>query len=414
MNEQHGCERVEQIIEPITTWVKALVEDMGTLDAAALERRVRGEGLEQLAGVFTALVQAKVDAADAPGRCGCGGRLHHGGRREREVMSSLGPVPLNGVYRRCRSCGHTTHAVDAVSKDWLSTPMQELVTLLGVSMASFAKASAVCGQVLGVKLSPQTVCRVTQAAGRALPPPPEASREVSLTPGGRVTGSCDGTSVNTREHGWRELKAYLFERGDKPARVRLADAALEPTGAFFPRVRQGAIAVRAANADQLFFVADAAAWIDQGLRVNLPTATRIIDIYHAYQHVHTAAKTMFGEGTDKATRWSVLWCEQLRLEGGPAVWDRLRRTRWRYPQGSPPRAGLDQLLGYLDRHAGHLDYPTYIRRGWPISSGPMESLCKQLGQRLKGCGMRWNQENVTPMARLLCRWHTNQPLNQAA
>lgn len=106
--------------------------------------------------------------------------------------------------------------------------------------------------------------------------------------------------------------------------------------------------------------------------------------------------------------------EQLRLEGGAGVWDWLRRTRWRYEPSSPARRGLEQLLGYLERHAPHLDYPAYIRRGWPISSGPMESACKQLGLRLKGCGMRWNQENVTPMARLVCRWNTGQPLKDAA
>lgn len=283
-------------------------------------------------------------------------------------------------------------------------------------MGSFAKASAVCERALGVRVSTQTVCRVTEAAGAALPEAPPTPTAVE--PGGRLWGSCDGTSVNTREDGWRELKAYRFEHGQDGQRVCLADAALERTEAFFPRVRRGAAALRAGDADAVLFVADAAAWIDQGLRINLPTATRIIDIYHAYSHVHDAAKALFGEGSDKAAAWGKTWCEQLRLRGGRAVWDRLRRTRWRYASGtlpgSPPRDALDRLLGYLDRHAAHLDYPRYLGRGWPISSGPMESTCKQLGLRLKGCGMRWNQRNVTPMARLLCRWHTDQPLTQAA
>lgn len=414
MFEQQGCGLADQIINGLSAWVKTLVDESGALDVAALERRVREEGVEQLAGVLGALFQARVDAADTAGRCDCGRRLHHAGRRGREVMSSLGPVKLTGVYRRCRGCGQSTHAVDAVGGAWLSGPMEELLTLLGVSMASFAKASSVCEQVVGVKVSPQTLCRVTESAGRRLPPTPRQVPACErVTSGGVLTGSCDGTSVNTREDGWRELKAYRFEHGEGKAQVRLADAALEKTGAFFPRVRAGAAALGAGDAGRLFFVADAAAWIDEGLRINLPTATRIIDIYHAYQHIHTAAQGMF-EREEKITDWAGLWCEQLRLEGGRAVWDRLRRTRWRYASGSPPRRALDQLLGYLDRHAEHLDYPAYLRHGWPISSGPMESQCKQLGLRLKGCGMRWNRANVTPMARLLCRWHTNHPLTAAA
>jgi len=34
----------------------------------------------------------------------------------------------------------------------------------------------------------------------------------------------------------------------------------------------------------------------------------------------------------------------------------------------------------------------------------MESFCKQLGQRLKGPGMRWNRQNVGPMAALVTLW----------
>jgi len=39
-----------------------------------------------------------------------------------------------------------------------------------------------------------------------------------------------------------------------------------------------------------------------------------------------------------------------------------------------------------------------------ISSGPMESFCKQLGLRLKGPGMRWSTSSIDPMAALVSRW----------
>jgi hypothetical protein len=34
----------------------------------------------------------------------------------------------------------------------------------------------------------------------------------------------------------------------------------------------------------------------------------------------------------------------------------------------------------------------------------MESLCKQLGLRMKGPGMRWSIKNVSAMACLVARW----------
>jgi hypothetical protein len=62
----------------------------------------------------------------------------------------------------------------------------------------------------------------------------------------------------------------------------------------------------------------------------------------------------------------------------------------------------------LDRHARRLNYPEMLARGLPVDSGGIESLCKQLGTRLKSGGKRWNSGNVTPMALLTCRWVTGQ------
>lgn len=59
-------------------------------------------------------------------------------------------------------------------------------------------------------------------------------------------------------------------------------------------------------------------------------------------------------------------------------------------------------------HAKHLAYEEYGKEGYPISSGSMESFCEQLGQRLKGPGMRWNKTNVTPMATMVGLWANDQ------
>jgi len=95
----------------------------------------------------------------------------------------------------------------------------------------------------------------------------------------------------------------------------------------------------------------------------------------------------------------------LRTYGGRAVWKDLRRVRYRDPRR---QQALEALLTYLDRQADRLDYPTYEYLGYPISNGPMESFRKQLGQRLKGPGMRWSVRNVNPMAALVSLWSDGQ------
>lgn len=73
-----------------------------------------------------------------------------------------------------------------------------------------------------------------------------------------------------------------------------------------------------------------------------------------------------------------------------------------------PPEGVTELRCYLDKNADRLDYPHYKQHSYPISSGMMKSACKQLGLRIKGPGMRWNTENVTPMATLVSLWINNE------
>jgi len=130
-------------------------------------------------------------------------------------------------------------------------------------------------------------------------------------------------------------------------------------------------------------------------------ARRIVDIWHAYQHVHEASRKIFGEGTPRAGRWAKKYCDELRKYGGWTVWNSLRRVRYK---DRDRQEALEGLLTFLRRNADRMDYPTYERAGRPISNGSMESFCKQLGQRLKGPGMRWSMRNIDPMAALVSLW----------
>jgi hypothetical protein len=93
---------------------------------------------------------------------------------------------------------------------------------------------------------------------------------------------------------------------------------------------------------------------------------------------------------------------RLTEQGGAGLADRLPRLALFYVDPDYQRAVLDHVR-FLDTHAGRMRYPEMLAEGLSVDSGGMESTCKQLGQRLKGTGMRWSVENVTPMAMLTCR-----------
>jgi hypothetical protein len=391
---------IQQIISDFQNWVKALGEQSMELqtptDTVSFEQQLRDEGLQMLGSVFEKLLQNAVDRQEEQRTCPqCGRRRRHKGRRQRGLLSSIGAIRLEGVYWYCPDCGGQ-HAADALAPESSSRPMQQLLCLLGTSMASFAKASFACTKLLGVRLSDATIRRLCYQHGQNVPIAP-----VPATPEKDVVGSCDGTMVHTRQTGWRELKAYQFCYDDH----RHGRAYLESSKRFAPRLRKAAVALKAGNARRIFWVSDAAEWIDKAVEQQLPMAIRIIDIWHAWQHIHEASRVIYPDDEAKARRWAERYCKVLENSGGYALWQRLRQTR--YPQADRHQA-VDALRRYLLKNASRMAYPDYTAEGYPISSGPMESFCKQIGQRLKGPGMRWDTQNVTLMANMVSLWANDE------
>jgi hypothetical protein len=58
------------------------------------------------------------------------------------------------------------------------------------------------------------------------------------------------------------------------------------------------------------------------------------------------------------------------------------------------RESLVSLREFLAKRIAMTDYPHFIGQGYDIGSGPTESFCGCLTQRLKGSGMRWDKDNA--------------------
>jgi len=53
-------------------------------------------------------------------------------------------------------------------------------------------------------------------------------------------------------------------------------------------------------------------------------------------------------------------------------------------------------------------YPEFLARGWQIGSGPTESQCRVLPDRVKGAGMRWDADNAEAVMALEAMRQSNQ------
>jgi hypothetical protein len=70
------------------------------------------------------------------------------------------------------------------------------------------------------------------------------------------------------------------------------------------------------------------------------------------------------------------------------------------PERTPGRI-LSTHVFYIEKYRGHMDYPEYRRRGWPIGSGHAESLAGQVGMRMKAANKRWTNKGAEATANLI-------------
>jgi len=299
-----------------------------------------------LGKLFEGLLQNALDHQPALRTCRCGRPRRHKGRRVRGLLSSVGAIRLSGVYWYCKECGGQ-HALEALADGSATTAVRELLCLLGASLTSFAKASTASRKLLGLPVSEAYIRRLCYSQGRCV-----GVKPAMVQPDQDLLGSCDGTMVNTTQYGWKELKAYQFNYG----RHKHGRAYLESSTDFVPRLRHAAVAMKAGEAERFFWVSDAAEWINKGVDKELPMAIRIIDIWHAWEHVHEASRGVYPNNQQKALAWAKRYCADLEDYGGRVLWRRLRHAKYDAPER---QSAVDALRAYLRKNSSRLDYPTY-------------------------------------------------------
>jgi hypothetical protein len=155
-----------------------------------------------------------------------------------------------------------------------------------------------------------------------------------------------------------------------------------------------------------YAVSDGAPWIAHPYQRQLPMLdVHILDYYHLREHVIGASYGLYGEGTSKAKQWREERMGWVWEQGSLVLLDRLGAYRRRHRTG-PKHEALASLRDYLRKRVAMTDYPTFRQLGYDGGSGPTESLCGRLTDRLKGPGMRWDQSNAEAMTALASLYHS--------
>jgi len=398
-----------------------------------LEREVETEYRPQM----LASLQGKVNAvakqvqAATPSCPRCGRPMRRQDTRSVSWLARCGCLHALVSRYRCQPCHYECRPlleILGVEPGRISGALARLLAVLA-TVAPYSLAARLAELLLGVTISPMGVWRVAQRLGQAAAHHAEDLSRYHAD--SRSTGAptqtappvvvlgVDGCSLgmqvrSTRlrrkdgkvvppllpiEKGhFREVKtgALLLphERvetspGRRSVVRRFLVTCLGDADAIFARLyaqlrELGWVGVHTV----VVIVGDGAEWIwnRASMFVN---RCEILDFWHALERAWGLAHLRYGEGSAQADRWVHKIAEDWRAGKVKAVIGRLKRLQPKTPE---LRESLQGLLHYYSENAGRMRYAEYLRLGYGIGSGAVESAHKQVVHaRFRQAGMRWSE-----------------------
>ena len=177
---------------------------------------------------------------------------------------------------------------------------------------------------------------------------------------------------------------------------RVYAAGLEDADRFFDRLSVCVNAVRGEGQEpgRIVFVGDGGPWIWQRASFVARWADEVVevlDIYHAREHLHALARTVFRD-EGEANTWATRVGKEMEAQGPEPVLEAIRALA---PRGKKQRHEVQKALDYFTVNAVRMDYPTYAEHHWPIGSGIVEWNCRLVSNlRTKEPGMRSSEAGV--------------------
>ena len=398
-----------------------------------LEREVEIDYRPLMLEALQRKVNAVADSArgQAPACSGCGLPMK---RHDSETVSwtaRCGTLQAAVERYRCRGCkSEQRPLLDllGVEPGRVSGSLARLLALLAV-VAPYALAARLAWELLGVKISPMGVWKVAQRLGESVANYSEALSQYhadSRSEGAStqdappvvvlsVDGCCLGMQVrpNRRRRKGDEPLPPLPKVEDghfrdvKTGVLLLPSERVETSPGRRSLVRRFLVSCLGTaddiyrllyaqlrelgwlNTDQttVVIVGDGAPWIwnRTSMFVN---RCEILDFWHALEYAWDFARSCYGEGSQQADRWVHQMAEDLRAGKIEEVIARLQRMR---PKPAESREKLESLIRYYRENASRMQYDEYLRLGYGIGSGAVESAHKQvIHARFRQAGMRWS------------------------
>jgi len=338
----------------------------------------------------------------------------------------VGNLRLARGYYHCPHCqaGHVPwDARLRLSPQRLTPAAQEVTSLAGIQESFGKAAERTLRKLAGLRLCASTVERTTEAAGQRLGERLEQGAVFGAQPtwawnrdrsGARCAYlSLDFTGILMQGPGGCKVEGRMVAVGmiynpqprtdDEQALSKPCDGVRYLAGLYtleelgLQMRRQGAH-VGMEAAERWIALTDGGNGLEEFIDVNFPGAVKILDFQHAAGHLASLAQALCpAGGTEKLL---TAWCHTLKHAGGARLLKVLAKLNAQ-KLTAEARVEYQRVCHYVGTNLHRMDYPRYLRQGWQIATGAVESACKTVvNQRLCLGGMRWGEEGSDAVAHL--------------
>jgi hypothetical protein len=267
----------------------------------------------------------------------------------------------------------------------------------------YERCNVVLEKFIDIEVSASQVYLVTDCYGKAAEKEVNACRSLEPVKKQEVLYvQADGSMLLTRDDGWKEVKV---------GRMFTSGACIDPNGKSswirhsqyvahlgsskdFTRQMDTLIESYGRLDKRLVFIADGGTWIKNWIEDAFPEAVSILDYYHACEHLHQFANTVFSEET-MLKKWTD---EQKELLLQSKVMEVIANIEKQSCNSKEARS----LIKYYTSNAERMDYKAYKNIGAGlIGSGAIESAHRTVVQkRMKQSGQRWSNKGAQNMLNL--------------
>lgn len=242
--------------------------------------------------------------------------------------------------------------------------------------------------------------------------------EPELEPSKTLYVMNDGGMVPMRGE-WKEVKlATLFRsenhlKGQTSKRGQITRAryvaVLGDQEEFKAELREAIAVENMVQAMQAVWLADGAQGNWSLASLLFPQAIQILDWYHAIENAMKCGRVILGENDPGMDAWKNR-IETLLINGGyETLMKELSECRT-HSKNSAESGAIDSLIRYYENNSQRMNYQSYLRSGFLIGSGAVESAHRHVIQtRMKRAGQHWGTRGGRQMARLRAAYRTAGP-----